>query len=177
MVINRFVGILAVVAIVVTIAALVALATRRIPAWARDGALPLATAIALVTTLGSLYYSDVAGYPPCDLCWYQRIAIYPQVVILAVAAIRRDVHAWATVVPLAVIGSALSLWHVVLERNPQLAGPCDPSNPCAIKWVEEFGFLTIPTMALVAQVALITLTLLVRAAGTPAGARAGLPAR
>jgi disulfide bond formation protein DsbB len=170
MVVNRFLGILALVALAVTVAAVVALVTRRVPTWARELALPLAAAIALVTTLGSLYYSEVAGYPPCTLCWYQRIAIYPQAVILAVAALRRDVEVWRTTVPLAVIGSVLSVWHVVIERNPALAGPCDPANPCTIKWVEEFGFLTVPAMALVAQFAFVALTLLVRPAG-PTAAR------
>ena len=160
--VNRFLGILALVAIAVTVAAIVALVTRRVPPWARDVALPLATAIALVTTLGSLYYSEVAGFPPCTLCWYQRIAIYPQVIVIGVAAWRRDTEVWRTTLPLAVVGGVLSLWHVVIERNPALAGPCDPANPCTIKWVEELGFLTIPMMALVAQVALVALTLLVR---------------
>ena len=163
MVVNRFLGILTLVAIAVTVIAVVALATRRVPAWARDVALPLATAIALVTTLGSLYYSEVAGYPPCVLCWYQRIAIYPQVVVLGVAAVRRDLQVWRTSVPLAAVGAVLSIWHVVIERNPALAGPCDPSNPCTIKWVEEFGFLTVPAMALVASLSFIALTLSARA--------------
>jgi disulfide bond formation protein DsbB len=162
MVVNRFLGILAVIALVVTFAAVVALVTRRVPGWARDGALPLATAIALVTTLGSLYYSEVAGYPPCTLCWYQRIAIYPQVVVLGVAWWRRDTQVWRTAVPLAVIGAVLSIWHIVIERYPALAGPCDPANPCTIKWVEEFGFLTVPTMALIAGSAIIALTLMAR---------------
>jgi disulfide bond formation protein DsbB len=162
MVVNRFLGILALVALAVTVLATVALVTRRVPPWARDLALPLATAIALVTTLGSLYYSEVAGYPPCTLCWYQRIAIYPQVIVLGVAAWRRDTAVWRTSVPLAVVGAVLSVWHVVIERNPALAGPCDPSNPCTIKWVEEFGFLTVPMMALVAALAFITLTLIAR---------------
>ena len=169
--VNRFLGILALVAIAVTVAAIVALVTRRVPPWARDVALPLATAIALVTTLGSLYYSEVAGFPPCTLCWYQRIAIYPQVIVIGVAAWRRDTEVWRTTLPLAVVGGVLSLWHVVIERNPALAGPCDPANPCTTKWVEELGFLTIPMMALVAQVALVALTLLVRSrADRPVGA-------
>lgn len=163
-VVNRFVGILTLVALAVTVAAVVALVTRRVPYWARDVALPLATAIALVTTLGSLYYSDVAGYPPCTLCWYQRIAIYPQVVVLGVASWRRDLQVWRTAVPLAAIGAVISVWHIVIERVPSLGGPCDPANPCTIKWVEEFGFLTIPTMALVVGLAIIALTLLVRPA-------------
>jgi len=162
MVVNRFLGILALVAMGVTVVAVVMLVTRRVPPWARDLAIPFAASIALVTTLGSLYYSEIAGYPPCTLCWYQRIAIYPQVVVLGVAALRRDVEVWRTSVPLAVIGAAISVWHVVIERNPSLAGPCDPANPCTIKWVEEFGFLTVPTMALVAAAAFIALTLLAR---------------
>ena len=172
MVVNRFLGILTLIAIAVVVLVVAALATRRVPAWARDVALPLATAIALVTTIGSLYYSEVAGYPPCTLCWYQRIAIYPQVIVLGVAALRRDATVWRYSVPLAIIGSALSLWHVVLERNPALAGPCDPSNPCTIKWVEEFGFLTVPTMALVASLSFIALTLSARSAAEGAAADA-----
>lgn len=164
MVVNRFLGILAVIAIAITVVALVALLTRRVPSWARDVALPLATAIALVTTLGSLYYSEVAGFTPCTLCWYQRIAIFPQVIVLGVAAVRRDRAVWMTSVPLAAIGMALSIWHIVIERFPAFAGPCDPSNPCTIRWVEEFGFLTIPTMALIVGSSFIALTLVARSA-------------
>ena len=177
MVVNRFVGLLAILTLVVTVAAVVALVTRRVPAWARDVALPVGTLIALGATLGSLYYSEVAGYPPCTLCWYQRIAIYPQVVVLGVAAWRRDREVWRTSVPLALIGIAFSVWHIVIEQVPSLAGPCDPSNPCTILWVEEFGFLTIPTMALVTGAALIATTLLARTdpVRSPRGARS--PAR
>jgi disulfide bond formation protein DsbB len=159
MVVNRFLGLLALLALLITVAAVVMLVTRRVPDWARGWALPAAATIATVTTLGSLYYSEIAGYPPCTLCWYQRIAIYPQVVVLGVAAWRRDHRVWLPSGILATIGIALSTWHVILERNPALAGPCDPTNPCTLKWVEEFGFLTIPAMALVAGVSFLTLTL------------------
>jgi len=168
MVVNRFLGLLALVALAIAIGAAVAVVTRRVPPWLRDLALPLATAIAVVTTLGSLYYSEVAGYPPCTLCWYQRIAIYPQVVVLGVASLRRDLAVWTTAVPLAAVGLLISAWHVVIERNPALAGPCDPANPCTIKWVEEFGFLTVPTMALIAGLAIIALTLSARPAAAAA---------
>ena len=168
MVVNRVLGLLAIVALAITLAAVVMLVTRRVPAWASDLALPLAATIATVTTLGSLYYSEVAGFPPCTLCWYQRIAIYPQVVVLGVAAWRRDATVWSTSTILAVIGLAISAWHVVIERNPALAGPCDPSNPCTLKWVEEFGILTIPTMAGIAGLSFIALTLLARAGATAA---------
>ena len=174
MVVNRVLGLLAIVALAITLAAVVMLVTRRVPAWASDLALPLAATIATVTTLGSLYYSEVAGFPPCTLCWYQRIAIYPQVVVLGVAAWRRDATVWSTSTILAVIGLAISAWHVVIERNPALAGPCDPSNPCTLKWVEEFGVLTIPTMAGIAGLSFIALTLLARA-GAAAATRTAHP--
>ena len=118
--------------------------------------------LALVASTSSLYLSEVIGLIPCSLCWYQRIAIYPQVVVLGVAAWRRDREVWRTSVPLALIGIAFSVWHIVIEQVPSLAGPCDPSNPCTILWVEEFGFLTIPTIALVTGAALIASTLLAR---------------
>jgi disulfide bond formation protein DsbB len=170
MVVNRVLGLLAIVALLVTVAALVMLVTRRVPSWAAELALPLAATIATVTTIGSLYYSEVAGFPPCTLCWYQRIAIYPQVVILWVAVWRRDATVWLNSTILAGVGVVLSAWHVVIERNPALAGPCDPANPCTLKWVEEFGILTIPMMAGIAGLSFIALTLLARAgASTIAG--------
>jgi len=158
-VINRFLGLLALVAILVALVALVAIVRRRVPVWLADAALPLATAVALVATLGSLYYSEVAGYPPCTLCWYQRIAMYPLVVVVGVAALRRDRSVWLPATVLSGIGAAVSVWHLFIERNPQLGGACDPSNPCAILWVREFGFLTIPTMALIGFVTIALLTL------------------
>lgn len=168
-IVNRFFGILALFAIATVVLLVLLLATRRVPHWLRDLALPLAAAIAFVTTLGSLYYSEIAGYPPCTLCWYQRIAIYPQTIVLGVAALRRDTRVWLTSVPLAVAGILLSLWHVIIERVPSLAGPCESSNPCAIKWVAEFGLLTIPTMALVAGLSFVVLSLAAAATDRPGG--------
>jgi hypothetical protein len=164
-VLERIFGLLALVALAVAIGGVAALARGRVPAWLRDDvALPLATAIAAVATGGSLYLSEVAGYLPCVLCWYQRIAMYPLTIVLGVAALRRDGRVWLTAVPIAAIGSAVSVWHIAIERNPALGGPCDPAAPCSIRWVDEFGFLTLPTMALIAYLAIIVLTLLARPA-------------
>lgn len=162
-VLERIFGLLALVAIAVSVFGLVALVRRRVPDWLRDDvALPLATAVAAVATGGSLYLSEVAGYLPCVLCWYQRIAMYPLTIVLGVAAARRDRQVWRTAVPIAAIGAAISSWHIAIERNPALGGPCDPAAPCSIRWVEEFGFLTLPTMALVGFVTIIVLTLAAR---------------
>lgn len=125
--------------------------------------LPLALAVALTATLGSLYLSEVAHFPPCRLCWYQRIAVYPLVPLLAVAWWRRDRGVRPYALALIALGLPTSLYHVVIERMPSLeAGACDPTNPCSIIWVERFGYLTIPTMAATAQAFVAALFLFVR---------------
>jgi disulfide bond formation protein DsbB len=113
-------------------------------------ALALAAVVALTCTVGSLWLSEGAHFPPCKLCWYQRIAMYPQVVILGVAAIRRDVGARISAWVLCGIGGSISIYHLLIERYPTLSSSssCDPLNPCSIKWVERLGYLTIPGMAL-----------------------------
>jgi disulfide bond formation protein DsbB len=122
---------------------------RRVIASIGPLALVLAAVVATVATLGSLYYSEVADFPPCRLCWYQRIAMYPLVPILGIAAARRDRAVRWYALPLAVIGAAVSVWHVLVEHFPSLeSGACDPVNPCSIVWVEQLGYLTIPAMAL-----------------------------
>ncbi len=166
-----FFAILTVLCNVFVLAALVgALAVRFAPTSAlankaldvRDVLAPealwFAWVIATVTMLGSLYLSEIADYPPCKLCWFQRIAMYPLVVVLGVAAVRRDSGSRFTAYVLAGIGSAISVWHLAVEANPDLgSGSCDPTNPCSIKWVEEFGYLTIPGMALSGFLLIITL--------------------
>lgn len=160
---ERAFGILAIVALVAAVGTGVLLVRGRVPDWLRDEvALPLATAIAATATGGSLLLSEVAGYLPCTLCWYQRIAMYPLVVILGVAAVRGDRQVWRTVLPLTAIGSAVAVWHILLENNPAWGGPCDDAAPCTIIWVEELGFLTLPTMALIAFVAISVLSLAAR---------------
>src|SRR5688572_1893684 len=120
--------------------------------------LGLAAAVAVVCLTGSLYYSEVAGFPPCRLCWYQRIAMYPLAVILPIAAWRRDIRVRWYAIPLATIGAVMSIYHMLVERFPSLeAGTCDPTNPCSIVWVEPLGYLTIPTMALSGFALILTL--------------------
>jgi disulfide bond formation protein DsbB len=159
---NRFFGVLALIAVAVAVVTTVLLVTRRVPDRLRDVALPTATAIVTVTTLGSLFYSEVAGYPPCVLCWYQRILMYPLVVVIGVAAVRRDRSVWIPTSILAAIGSTVAIWHIRVERNPSLGSMCDPDNSCALLWVQEFGWLTLPTMALIAFWAATALTITAR---------------
>jgi disulfide bond formation protein DsbB len=115
----------------------------------RPVALPLAGAVAVVATAGSLYFSEVADFPPCRLCWFQRIAMYPLAAVLPIAAWRRDGGVRWYGGPLAIGGGLISAYHVLVERVPSLeSGSCDPTNPCSTIWVERLGYLTIPVMAL-----------------------------
>ena len=127
--------------------------------------LRLATLVALTCTVGSLYLSEVANYVPCKLCWYQRIAMYPLVPLLLVAAVRRDLWIRPYVVVLAALGGLVSLYHVAEERIGWLQEhgvACDLANPCSFRWVDEFGFITIPLMAGTAFALIIATLLLAR---------------
>jgi disulfide bond formation protein DsbB len=137
---------------------------RLLEASATDG-LRLAWLVAIVATAGSLYFSEVAHFEPCKLCWYQRIAMYPLVLILGVGALRSDVSAVRYAAPLVAVGTPISLYHYVIEWFPSLeGGACDPRNPCTLIWFRELGFVTLPFMAL-AAFALIGSLLWLSAAG------------
>ena len=117
----------------------------------------LAFVVALVATLGSLYYSEIAGYLPCRLCWYQRILMYPLVIVTLVGALKRDEYLPAYVLPLSLIGLLVSGYHVLMEKGvfPPSA-TCAADVPCNITYVNYLGFITIAVMAFTAFL-LITL--------------------
>ena len=129
----------------------------------RDGlgrvALPLAWLVAAVTMAGSLYYSKVQGYVPCELCWYQRIVLYPFAVILAIAAWRRDSSIRVYAIPVLSIGVIISIYHSWIQWFPPSNGTsfCTAATPCTLKYVDEFGFVTLPFMALSAAAVIIAL--------------------
>jgi disulfide bond formation protein DsbB len=134
-----------------------------------DVGLWLAFLVALVTTLGSLYYSEIAHFTPCKLCWYQRIAMYPLTLTLFVAALRNDRRVAFYVLPVAVVGAAFSIYQTQLQAFPhQHSSFCSTTEPCTVRYVWEFGFVSLPFMALSAFAFIITMTsILVRRA--PAG--------
>lgn len=128
-------------------------------------ALPIAALVAVVTTAGSLYYSEVAGFVPCELCWYQRICMYPLSVLLVVAALRKATGVGWYVAPLVVVGAPLALYHWLVERVPSLADSvsCSAAAPCAVPWFEEIGFVTLAFMDLSAFLLVGALMLVDRA--------------
>lgn len=104
--------------------------------------------VAVLAMGGSLYLSDVVGLLPCLFCWYQRICMYPLVVLLGVAVLRDDPGVWRYALPLVVIGALFAAYHVALQWNPSLeVVSCDVGAPCSGRYLSVFGFVTIPTMA------------------------------
>ncbi len=114
----------------------------------RGDALGIAWMASIFAMGGSLYFSEVVGFAPCLLCWYQRIAMYPLVAVLGVAFLRKDPSVWRYALPLSLIGFIISVYHVVIQLQPALeAGSCGSGPPCSGRYVAVFGFVSIPWMA------------------------------
>jgi hypothetical protein len=122
-----------------------------------DAGLWLAFLVAGGAMWGSLYFSESAGFVPCRLCWFQRIAMYPLALILLIAAIRRDRGIRWYAVPVAAVGAAVSSYHYLIEWRPSLeGGACSATGPaCADIWFREFGFVTLAFMALAGFLSII----------------------
>jgi disulfide bond formation protein DsbB len=137
--------------------------------------LAAATLVAGVATVGSLYFSLGLGLAPCDLCWYQRILMYPLVVILGVAALEDRAGVVYTALPLSVLGLAIAAYHTYIQIAPSAGGTCSVGGGCsAILYPMLGGVLTIPRLSLLAFLLItVGLVTLVR----PAGLRAALADR
>lgn len=112
--------------------------------------------IALVAMVGSLFFSEVMNLPPCVLCWYQRIAMYPLVLIIGIGIIQRDSRMKSYALPLCLIGLAISIYHNLLYYGiiPESITPCTQGISCTSRQIEFLGFITIPLMALTAFVSI-----------------------
>ena len=118
-----------------------------------NGMLPyVAWVIALVGMAGSLFFSDVMGAPPCVLCWYQRIAMYPLVAIIGLGIAYRDASWRRYALPLAIIGLVIAAYHNLVYYGviPEALTPCTQGVSCSERQIEWFGFVTIPLMSLLA---------------------------
>ncbi len=125
----------------------------------RGQTLWLAGFVALAATLGSLYLSEIAHLPPCRYCWFQRIAMYPLVIILLMAAYRKDSMARLYAATIATIGLGIAAYHRFIQAFPDLdSGSCSATGPlCSGYYIMKFGFVTIPYMSLSAFALILTL--------------------
>lgn len=118
-----------------------------------NGILPyIAWLTASLSVVGSLFFSEVMHLPPCVLCWYQRIAIYPLVLVIGTGIILRDVRMKFYSLPLCGMGLVISLYHNLLYYGfiPESITPCSEGVPCNAVQIEWLGFITIPLMGLMA---------------------------
>jgi disulfide bond formation protein DsbB len=129
----------------------------------------LAWIVSLAAVGGSLYFSEIAGYVPCKLCWLQRIFMYPLVIILGMACYGNDRRQIGYVLPLSMIGGAISLYHYMEQKIPGMADlmPCTSGVPCNTDYINWLGFITIPFLALIAF-SLITIVLWIGKERAPA---------
>ena len=116
----------------------------------------------IIAMFGSLFFSEVMKLPPCILCWYQRILMYPLTVIIAVGILRKDKGIHQYVLPLSITGLCIAIYHNLLYYGiiPESIQPCRLGISCTTKQIEWFGFITIPLMSLVAF-AVITVCMLI----------------
>ena len=133
--------------------------------FVRKYSLELLFLIPLIATLGSLYLSEIRGWTPCKLCWYQRIFVYPQVILVATALVRKARGIIAYLIPLSLIGAVISTLHYTEQIRARLA-PLDPLAPCDLSGVScaatpifHYGYITIPVMAFSAFVLILIVAL------------------
>jgi disulfide bond formation protein DsbB len=130
----------------------------------------LAFLLALTAMLGSLYFSEIAGYPPCKLCWFQRLAVFPSAILLAVGLLRKDGLLHTYILPLTIPALIISLYHNLLYYQvfPESAATCEAGISCTTKFIEWFGFVTIPLLAFLALLGLTILMYVFRKEGRKA---------
>ncbi|MFA6304310.1 MAG: disulfide bond formation protein B [Patescibacteria group bacterium] len=126
--------------------------------------------VSLIATLGSLFYSEIAGYQPCKLCWFQRIFMYPLPLLILMALIRKEIWIKPYALAMSVIGQVISLYHYFLQVGTLYNIPVNSLAPCSDVGVSisctsfsfiRFGYITIPMMSFIAF-SLITIILLTK---------------
>ena len=112
--------------------------------------------IASIATLGSLFFSEVMEFVPCSMCWYQRIFMYPLVLIFLMALLYPEDKLFKYAMPLVLIGLSFSIYHNLLMFGiiPESIVPCVQGVPCSTEYINWFGFITIPFLSLIAYVSI-----------------------
>jgi disulfide bond formation protein DsbB len=112
----------------------------------------LAWLASIIAMVGSLFFSERMGFVPCTFCWYQRIVMYPLVLFLGIAFYRNDRDIYKYILPMSVIGMLISSYHYALQKLPSLHefSTCTSGVPCSGQYINWFGFVTIPFLALIA---------------------------
>ena len=129
----------------------------------RESLLFAAWCASVIAMFGSLYFSEIRQYEPCELCWYQRIAMYPFVIILGIASVKKDYKVVLYSMVLSAIGGSISLYHYSLQKISFLSdvAPSCGRIPCTGQYINWFGFITIPFLALIAFIIIFVCSFLI----------------
>lgn len=131
---------------------------KHITSLLSENALSLSLLIATIATLGSLFFSEVGKFVPCKLCWYQRIFMYPQVIILAIALLINDMKVRLYAVALSSIGLVIAIYHYALQMYPTVLPCSDEVASCSAKQFAYYGYITIPLMSATAFALILILS-------------------
>ncbi|MDF1576811.1 MAG: disulfide bond formation protein B [Desulfobulbales bacterium] len=120
--------------------------------------------IVTASTLGSLFFSSVMGFAPCVLCWYQRIFLFPLVIVLALGLFPFDKNVVKYAMPLAIFGFLTAVYHNLLYTGiiPEKIQPCSQGVSCTEDYISLFGFLTIPMLSLLSFSTIIALLIILK---------------
>lgn len=118
--------------------------------------------ISSIATLGSLFFSEIMEFVPCTMCWYQRIFMYPLVLIFLINLLYPDEKVFKYSIPLILTGFLFSLYHNFLMWGiiPESAVPCKQGVPCSTEYFEYLGFINIPFLSLFAYFLILVLLVL-----------------
>src|SRR5579872_2634184 len=132
--------------------------------WARDNFLYLTWVVSLIGMILSFYFGEILQIEPCRLCWYQRIALFPLVLILGIAAYRNDAKSVAYALPLAAIGAFVAFYQTMGEYFPVLlnSSVCGPEKECGAPIFLLFGFISFPLLSALGFILIAILLLFVR---------------
>ena len=120
--------------------------------------------VSLIAMLGSLYFSEIRLYEPCEMCWYQRILMYPIVLLSFIGIIKNDINAGFYVRVLSGIGIFVSAYHYALQKIPALGDSVNACTgvSCTVQYINWAGFITIPLLALTAFIIIFILSFFIK---------------
>ena len=128
------------------------MADKRLLVFVQKNAMYLAWVVVLAAVMGSLTFSEILGYVPCEMCWIQRILLFPQSLLLGMAIYRSERFIIPYLLPLNMLGMFVALYQYLEQQIPGFASilPCTVGVPCSQKDIDLFGFITIPLLSLIA---------------------------
>ncbi|MCS0651676.1 disulfide oxidoreductase [Cytobacillus firmus] len=129
----------------------------------RENLLFIAWAASILAMFGSLYFSEIRQYEPCELCWYQRIVMYPFAVILGLGVVKKDYRISLYTMVLSAVGAGISIYHYSIQRISFMADHAAACGrvPCTGQYINWLGFVTIPFLALTAFIIIFICSYLV----------------